>query len=149
RLTATVRGGPTGPAPTGPISFLAENEVDAIIGTADLTPNGTLSTATFVVPASSVIGGNGAVTAVYNGDKLYNASSGTVTVGVNRPATGSLVVPYITPNPVYKQTPYGTWPYDVIVSEKAGVQTTLTAFTVNGVNRLATFGPGPIVIPAK
>src|ERR1019366_6311531 len=153
RLTATVRGGGTsgsaGPAPTGVISVLAENVVLAVIGAADLTANGATSTATIVVPASSVIGGNGTVTAIYNGDKLYNASSATVTVGVNRPAAGSLVVPYITPNPVFKQTPTGNWPYDLVLSEKAGVQTTLTAFTVNGANNLAVFGTGPIIIPAK
>ena len=153
RLTATVRGGgtsgPAGPAPTGVISFLAENVVLAVIGAADLTANGATSTATVVVPASSVIGGNGTVTAIYNGDKLYNASSATVTVGVNRPAAGSLVVPYITPNPVFKQTPTGNWPYDLVLSEKAGVETTLTAFTVNGANNLAVFGTGPIIIPAK
>ena len=153
RLTATVRGGgtsgPTGPAPTGAISFLAQNVVDAIIGTADLTVNGATSTATVVVPASSVIGGNGTVTALYSGDKLYNASSASVTVGVNRPASGSLVVPYITPNPVFKQTPFGDWPYDLVLTEKAGVQTTLTAFTVDGNNNLSAFGTGAIVIPAK
>ena len=98
-LTATVRGGTAGPAPTGTVSFLAENVVEAVIGSAALTPNGTSSTATLVVPATSVIGGNGVVTAAYSGDKLYNASSATVTVGVNRPAAGSLVVPYITPTP--------------------------------------------------
>ena len=95
------------------------------------------------MPASSVIGGNGVITAVYSGDKLYNTSSGTVTVGVNRPAAGSLVVPYITPNPVYKQTPTGNWPYDLVLTEKAGVQTTLTVFTVNGVNNLGAFGIRP------
>ena len=96
-----------------------------------------------------MIGGDGVITAVYSGDNLYNTSSGTVTVGVNRPATGSLVVPYITPNPVYKQTPTGNWPYTLVLSEKAGVQTTLTVFTINGVNNLGQFGLGPIIIPAK
>ena len=72
-----------------------------------------------------------------------------MTVGVNRPAAGSLVVPYITPSPVYKQSPTGIWPYTIMLSEKAGVQTTLTAFTVNGVNNLAAFGSGTIVVPAK
>jgi uncharacterized protein (TIGR03437 family) len=147
-LTATVRGGPTGPAPTGSVAFLSEDVVLATIGTADLTPNGTTSTATVVVPASSIIGATGVVTAAYNGDKLYNASTATVTVGVNRPAAGSMVVPYVTPNPVYKQTPSGTWPYTVMLSEKAGVQTTLTVFTINGVNQIA-FGIPPVAIPAK
>ena len=148
-LTATVRGGTSGTAPTGVVSFLAENVVLAAIGSAALTASGATATATVTVPASWVIGGNGVVTAMYSGDKLYNASSATVTVGVNRPAAGSLVVPYITPSPVYKQAPTGNWPYTVMLTEKAGVQTTLTAFTVNGVNNLGAFGTGTIVIPAK
>jgi uncharacterized protein (TIGR03437 family) len=148
-LTAMVSGGTTGQAPGGTVSFLAENVVEAVIGSASLKPNGTGSIATLVVPATSVIGGNGVVTAAYSGDKLYNASSATVTVGANRPAAGSLVVPYLTPSPVYKQSPTGIWPYTIMLSEKAGVQTTLTAFTVNGVNNLAAFGSGTIVIPAK
>ena len=149
RLTATVRGSTAGAAPTGVVSFLAENVVLATIGAADLIPNGAISTAALTVPAASVIGGNGVVTAMYSGDKSYNGSSATVTVGVNRPASGSLVVPYITPSPVYKQSPFGDWPYTLMLTEKAGVQTTLTAFTVNGVNNLGAFGTGTIVIPAK
>ncbi len=148
-LTAVVSGGATGPAPGGTISFLAENVVEAVIGSAALKATGTSSTATLVVPAASVIGGNGVVTAAYSGDKLYNASSGAVTVGVSRPTAGSLVVPYITPSPVYKQSPTGIWPYTIMLSEKAGVQSTLTAFTVNGINNLAAFGSGTIVIPPK
>ena len=152
-LTATVRAGGSpgmaGAVPTGTVSFVIQNVVEDVIGTASLTAGGGVSTATLSVPASSIIGGNGVVTAVYSGDKLYNASSATVTVSVNRPASGSLVVPYITPNPVYKQTPDGTWPYYLVLSEKANVQTSLTAFTINGVNNLGVFGTGTIVIPAK
>jgi uncharacterized protein (TIGR03437 family) len=148
-VTVTVRGGASGPAPTGTVSLLVQNVVDDVIATANLTAGSAASSATLSVPASSVIGADGVITAIYSGDKVYNASSGKVTVGVNRPATGSMVVPYITPNPVFKQSPYGNWPYDVILSEKAGVQTTLTAFTVNGVNNLGAFGTGPIIIPAK
>ena len=147
RLTATVRGGSAGPAPTGTVSFLVQNVVDAVIGAADLPPNG--ATATVTVPAASVLGIGSFVTAIYDGDKSYNASSATVTVGVARPAAGSLVVPFVTPNPVYKQTPTGNWPYTLVLNEMAGVETTLTVFTVNGVNNLGAFGSGAIVIPAK
>src|ERR1035441_10101836 len=82
-------------------------------------------------------------------DPTYNASSAKVVVNAVRPATGSMVVPFITPNPVYKQTPTGNWPYTLVLSEMAGVQTTLTVFTVNGANNLGAFGTGTIVIPAK
>lgn len=148
-LTATVRANAAGAAPTGTVSFLVQNVVDDVVGTASLTPAGAASTATLAVPAALILGGTGKVTALYSGDKLYNSASASVTVAVNRPATGSLVVPFITPNPVYKQSPYGDWPYEVILSEKAGTQTTLTVFTVNGVNNLGAFGTGTIVIPAK
>jgi uncharacterized protein (TIGR03437 family) len=148
-LTATVRGGASGPAPTGTISFLVQNVEDAVIGTSALTASGATATATVTVPAASVLGIGSFVTAVYNGDNAYNASSGTVTVGAVRPATGSEVVPFITPNPVYKQTPTGNWPYTLMLNEMAGVQTTLTAFTINGANNLGAFGTGTIVIPAK
>jgi uncharacterized protein (TIGR03437 family) len=151
RLTATVRGAAGGPAPTGTVSFLMHNPtlLDALLGTGDLTPNGLTATATLTVPAASVLGIDTSVTALYNGDKAYNASSASVTVGVNRPASGSLVVPLVTPSPVYKQTPTGIWPYTVVLSEMAGAQTTLTAFTVDGINNLAAFGAGSVIIPAK
>ena len=152
-LTATVRAGASGtagPAPTGTVTFAMHNyALDADVGTATLTSNGAISTATLAVPAASVIGIDSVITAIYNGDKSYNASSATVSVGVVRPAAGSLVVPFVTPNPVYKQTPDGDWPYTLVLSEMGNVQTTLTAFTVNGVNNLAAFGSSPIVIPAK
>ena len=151
RLTATVRGGAGGPAPTGTVSFLVQNPtlLDALVGTGDLTVGGLTATATVTVPAASVLGIDTSVTAIYNGDKAYNASSAFVTVGVKRPASGSLVVPFVSPSPVYKQTPTGNWPYTVVLSEMAGVQTTLTAFTIDGINNLAAFGTGTIVIPAK
>jgi uncharacterized protein (TIGR03437 family) len=148
-LTATVLGGSAGTAPTGTVSFLIQNVVDDVIGTASLTASGATSTAALSVPASSIIGGNGVVRALYSGDTLFNASSATVTVGVDRPASGSLVVPYITPNPVYKQTPTGDWPYYLMLTEKGNVQTTLTAFAINGADNLGDFGTGAIVIPAN
>jgi uncharacterized protein (TIGR03437 family) len=153
-LAATVRGGGSagtaGPAPTGTVSFLMHNyATDAALGAAQLTANGATSTAALDVAAASAVGIDGVITALYDGDKTYNASSGTVSVGVVRPAAGSLVVPFITPNPVYKQTPSGDWPYVVVLSEMGNVQTTLTAFTVNGANYLGAFGSSPIVIPAK
>ena len=114
-----------------------------------MTPNGLTASATVTVPAPSVLGIDTSVTAIYNGDTVYNASSANVTIGAVRPPTGSMVVPFITPNPVYKQTPTGNWPYTLVLTEMAGVQTTLTVFTVGGVNNLPVFGTGTIVIPAK
>jgi uncharacterized protein (TIGR03437 family) len=153
-LTATVLvAGPLGtasPAPTGTVSFLMHNyAIDAPIGTAALTSHGSFSTATLAVPAASAIGIDSVITALYSGDKSYNASSGTVSVGVVRPAAGSMVVPFVTPNPVYKQTPSGDWPYVLVLTEMGNVQTSLTAFTIDGINNLGAFGAGTIVIPAK
>ncbi|MEO8369031.1 MAG: protease pro-enzyme activation domain-containing protein [Candidatus Solibacter sp.] len=149
RLTATVGGSASGSAPTGAVTFLGLNVVESALGSAELTAGGVAS---ITVPAASVIGGDGKVTVLYTGDTVYGASSGSVTVGVKKPASGSMVVVYITPDPVYRQTPTQSWPYSVVISEKAGVQTTLSAFTVNGVNNIGAFGGTPtvpVVLPAK
>jgi len=149
RLTATVRGSGTGATPKGTVTFLILNDIEVALGDAQLDASGV---ATLSVPASSVIGGSGTVTAYYSGEAAYAPSSGNVTVGVSKPESGSMVVVYITPNPIYRQPPTQSWPFHVEISEKAGVQSTLTAFTVNGANTLAVFGgsaAAPVPIPAR
>ncbi|MEO8597703.1 MAG: protease pro-enzyme activation domain-containing protein [Candidatus Solibacter sp.] len=144
RLTATVRAATQGATPTGTVTFLGLNVSDNALGSAELTAGGIAS---ITVPASAVIGGDGKVTALYSGNSVYGASSGSVTVGVLKPESGSMVVVSITPNPVYRQTPLPSWPYGIVLSEKAGVQTTLTVFTVNGVNNIGAFGGSATVTP--
>ncbi len=52
---------------------------------------------------------------------------------------GALVVPFVNPNPIYKNGTNNNWPFTVTLTEKAGVAATLTGFTVAGNNDLSLF----------
>ena len=134
-LTATVTG--PGALPTGNVTFVAEH---VILGTAALTAGNKVATATLSVPSTSLTGGNLIAGAQYSGDSNYLASSGSLTLKLNPPASGSWVVAAMTPNPVNES---GTsWPYTLTLTELAEVATKVTAFTVNGVNNISNF-PNP------
>lgn len=65
--------------------------------------------------------------------------------------SASLVVVSVSTNPVYQQAPDSqgySWVFGLALNEEAGVATTLTGMTINGVNRLSTFFPNP-AIPAN
>jgi len=131
QLTATVTAAGAQTAPTGTVTFLANNNP---IGTAALASSGRTATAAISVPAALVAAGNGTVTAFYGGDAAFSASAGTAATTLQLPASGSLVVPSVTPYPVVQQ---GTgsnavWVFSATLTEKAGVATTLTAFTIDG-----------------
>jgi uncharacterized protein (TIGR03437 family) len=129
QLTATVTGAGK-VAPTGTVTFVSN---DVVVGT------GTLAAGSVSVSADGLLvgGGSGKIVAEYSGDAVYNASGATVSVALNLPASGSLVVPSVTPNPVFQSAT--NWPYTLRLDEKAGVATKLTAFTVNGVNNINAF----------
>ncbi len=122
QLTATVTGGAI--PPTGSVTFIAG---DLSLGDAPLVSG----TASLSVPGVLVAASTGAITALYSGDAVYNASSGTATAALNLPSSGSLVVPSVSPNPVNQSV--NEWPYTVSLIERAGVATRLTGFTINGV----------------
>ena len=139
QLTATVTA--TGGIPTGSVTFLANDislgvvRVDSASGTATLAANAML-----------IAAGNGKVTALYSGDGVFEGSAGSTAVTLNLPASGSFVIPSVTPNPVYQSV--SGWAYTVTLMEKAGTATTLTGFTVNGVNQNLSFFTSTD-IPAK
>ncbi len=134
-LTATVTGGGSGASPTGAVDFVTN---DVNLGTATLAPSGAgTATATLTVTGSQIAIGDGTVAALYSGDGVHTGSVGSASVTINIPATtGSYVVPWVTPNPVPEQGA-ALWPYTVGLTEKNGVATTVTAFTINGVNNLS------------
>uniref|UniRef100_Q01UW2 Peptidase S8 and S53, subtilisin, kexin, sedolisin n=1 Tax=Solibacter usitatus (strain Ellin6076) TaxID=234267 RepID=Q01UW2_SOLUE len=148
RFTATVNGPAGGAPPTGSVSFVS-NLYDLPLGTVEISVYNGVATATMSFPATAVILDDGSVTAIYNGDKNYNSSAGTVTVSYKHTGTGSQVVASVTPTPVIRQSPSNNWPYDLLLSEKNGVATTITQFTVNGVaqNILGIFGTN--ILPAR
>ena len=135
QLSVTVAGsGKT--APTGSVIFVSN---DTQIAQASLTPAAAGSTASVSVPAALVTFADGTVSAVYSGDGVYNASSGSAKVTLNLPATGALVVPFVIPTPVYKVPDTNNWPFTVSLTEKAGVAATLTGFTIGSNNDLGLF----------
>ena len=129
-LTATVSG--AGALPTGTVKFIGN---DVVLGTANLVAADKVSTATISVGGNTVAPGNGKISATYSGDGNFSASAGTASVALKLPSNGSLVLLTVNPSPVRAAGPI--WPYLISISEKAGVATTITAYTVNGVNNLA------------
>jgi uncharacterized protein (TIGR03437 family) len=126
-VTVTANAG----APTGIVTFLTN---DMSLGSATLSPQGT---ATLTAPAINLAAGNGTITALYSGDALFDGSAATTAITLNLPESGSLVVPFVSPNPVPQSG--SVWRYTVGLSEKAGVATTLTGFTINGVQQNLAF----------
>jgi len=112
-----------------------------------------VASATFPFPRARCWRGDGIVTAVYPGDAFFSASGDSTSVAFKREAKGSVVVPFITPNPVYRRGRGANWPYYAVLTEKNGVNTTLTGFTVDGVQSLtswsATLIPGHRSISAS
>jgi hypothetical protein len=90
---------------------------------------------------------------------LVEASSGTslasVTVTVQgSQATKSLVIVSVAPDPVYEQTPDAdgySWFYTVTLTETAGVATTLTSYTWDGIDYSSQIASwfGSSMIPAN
>jgi uncharacterized protein (TIGR03437 family) len=147
QVTATVAGNGK-VAPTGAVTFLIN---DSLLANVSLTTGTAAATgvATTAVPGVRLAPGDQDVTAYYNGDGVFSTSSGKLKIPVNLPASGSVVVPSINPNPVYPTGPT-SWPYTVTLVEMAGIATKLTSFTIDGVNNsanIAALGNGSI--PAK
>ena len=139
QLTATVSG--TGAIPSGTVTFVAG---DVVLGTAPLAAGSKNATATLSAAGLEIAGANAIAGAVYSGDSHYLASSGDAALTLKLPASGSLVIPSVTPNPV---TQIGaSWPYILRLTEMAGVQTKVTSFTVNGANNLSNL-PNPNIAP--
>lgn len=133
QLTATVAG--AGATPTGSVAFLAliGNSNAVSLGSVNLVPGSMAGTATAVFSATGaqLAVGGGNLQAVYSGDPVYAGSQANAPFTVIPPsASGSVVIPFITPNPVPEGN--GVWPYYVGLTEVAGVPTTLTSFTIDG-----------------
>ena len=124
QLAASVTGGGKTP-PTGTVTFIAD---DVPLGTVTLSSG----SASVSAPGILMAAGSGTVTALYSGDGVYNASAGAAALKLNVPASGSFVIPSVNPNPVNQSIT--VWPYTLTLTEKAGVRTKLTGFTINGNN---------------
>jgi uncharacterized protein (TIGR03437 family) len=127
QLTATV----TPSAATGSITFAVGRTV---LGSAALVNVAGVAMATLTVTGAVLPVGNPTVKATYGGDGAFNGSTGSATVAVNAAASGSLVTISITPNPAR-----GGQFLQVTLTEEAGVGTTITGWTINGVDNFFRF----------
>ena len=147
QLTATVTASSAQTAPTGTVTFFAD---DLMLGSVTVTANGTAAAASVSVAATIFAAGSDTLTAYYSGDGAFSPSSGSAKATLRLPSAGSFVVPMVAPNPVYAQSTIvgDMWPYTVSLSEKNGVATTLTNFTIDSVGQpLRSFQSA--VIPAN
>jgi uncharacterized protein (TIGR03437 family) len=139
KLTATVTAAAGGATPSGTVSF---NVADSSLGSAPLTVSGGVATAIFTLSAGQLPIGAGVVWAIYSGDASFSGSSASLIVTVGYPPGSSVVVPGISPNPVFASAyTHGnySWSCSVTLKETAGVPTTLTDFTVGGVSRISRY----------
>ena len=139
KLTATVTAAAGSDTPSGTVSF---NAADSSLGSAPLTVSGGIATATLTLSAGRLPIGAGAVWAIYSGDASFSGSSASLIVTVGYPPGSSVVVPSISPNPVfasaYTRGNY-SWSCIVTLKETAGVSTTLTDFTYGGVSQISRY----------
>ncbi|MGA3018651.1 MAG: protease pro-enzyme activation domain-containing protein, partial [Bryobacteraceae bacterium] len=137
-VTVNVTAASGSVAPNGSVSFNAGTKN---LGTATLTGSGSVGSASLKVYGSQLAAGANIITVSYGGSTNFKYSSGSVTVTVTVSTTASAVIPSVVPNPVYQQAVTGCpFAFTVILTEIAGVPTTLTDFTFGG-NDYATSIP--------
>ena len=123
-----------GPITGGTITFSIGR---TILGTAPLKELTGAWLATLTVAGPRLPVGNAVVSATFSGDANYNGSSGSVIVPVAPGASatpGSQVSVNITPNPAHEGQAVS-----VTLSEAAGIGTTVTGWSINGVDDFSLF----------
>ncbi len=136
QLTATVAAASGTGVPTGSVDF-SFNGVP--LGTAALAPSSGQQTASVTFPAY-LLGGTGtaALVAQYSGDAAFSSGGATAKLKVTLPATGAAVIPNL-PDTVWPSSPPDaqgpTWQTTLTLTEVAGVATSITGFTIDGVSQ--------------
>ena len=124
QVTATVTPIPGAVLPTGTVTFSTSHTV---LGSAPLSNVDGSMMATLTAPGGQLPAGNANVLATYNGDANFNGSTGSAAVSVASQSAGSSVLLTITPNPAHSGQLIR-----VTLTEKNGVGTTITGWTING-----------------
>ncbi|HLK69021.1 MAG TPA: protease pro-enzyme activation domain-containing protein [Bryobacteraceae bacterium] len=132
QLTATVS--PVSPVPSVPGGSVTFSIGRTILGIAPVMASGGVARATLTVTGPRIPAGSTSVSATYSGDANYGGSTGTVLVNVAASGTGSFVTVNITPNPAHE----GQF-VRVTLTEMNGVGTTVTGWTINGVDDFSLF----------
>jgi hypothetical protein len=149
-LTATVKAASGTLSPTGPVSF---NLGGTLVGAAALSGTGGTAAASITVLGGQLLTANTPAQAYYAGSPTFSSSSATATLSLGTPAATSKVVPSVTPNPVHQQAPDAngdTFSFTIQLSETAGVPTTVTGLTLDGVNYASSIAKffGSATLPA-
>jgi uncharacterized protein (TIGR03437 family) len=132
QLTATVTpaAGNAG-VPSGAVTFISGR---TLLGIAPMINAGGVALATLTVTGPRLPAGGATITAAYSGDSSFNSSTGSAVLAVTPGTTGSFVSVNITPNPAHE----GQF-IRVSLTEEAGVNTTITGWTINGNNDFPLF----------
>jgi uncharacterized protein (TIGR03437 family) len=132
QVTATVSAVAAGSAPpTRTVTFTSGSTVLGIVA---LLNSGGTAMATLTVTEPQLPVGSATVIATYNGDSSFSGSSGTTVVSVAAQAPGSAVLVSISPNPAHE----GQF-IRVMLTEVAGVGTSITDWSINGVDNFYRF----------
>src|SRR5262249_22798552 len=139
--TANVSSAAGGGTPTGTVTFIAN-------GVTLATANVTGGIATAKVPAMQVASApNSRVEALYSGDAQFAGSSGSTAVNLVLTPNSAYVTISVSPNPVTQSGP--GWPLFLTLTEKGGVNATLTRLSYNGTPLSLPGGFPSTSIPAK
>ena len=132
-LTATVTAGSGTRTPTGLVQLTLGG---AVLGSAPLLGSGGTAAATLTVFGAQLLPATNTIQASYTGSPIFSASLATTTVTLGTP-TMSAVTLSVTPNPAYQTVPDAsgaTFSFTIQLQETAGVSTTLTGFTFDGIS---------------
>jgi len=130
-VAVTVSSASGGGIPTGIVTLNLGNQLLASANLAN-------ASASIVVSAGQLASGANAVTAVYSGDAVFNASATTFAVTVSARTAGALISPSISPDPVYQSSPDAdgdNFQFTITLTESAGVAATLTGVAVDGASQ--------------
>jgi uncharacterized protein (TIGR03437 family) len=144
QVTATVSAADSGTSvPTGIVTFTSGA---TSLGSVTLVNSGGAAAATLTITGPLLAVGNATVIATYSGDSNFSGSTGSTSVNVAPPASpGSAVIVGITPNPAHEGQSVR-----VTLTEVAGIGTTITGWSINGVDDFSRFPAdfGSVTLPA-
>jgi uncharacterized protein (TIGR03437 family) len=131
QITATVSTASAALVPGGTVTF---TQGRTLLGSSAIRNVGGQALATLTVTGARLPAGTASITASYSGDANFSPSRGSTNVPVGAAPAGSYISIDISPNPAHA----GQF-IKVSLTELAGVSTTVTGWTINGVDDFPLF----------